>query len=140
MKLQQSTPIITSADRRRLGTLIDTAAQDRLVDRRNLDHLEAELERAVAVEPQDVPADVITMNSAVRLRDLEADEALELTLVYPRDASPDEGRVSVLAPIGTAIIGYRTGDVIEWPVPAGMARLKVEQVVYQPENAGDYDR
>ena len=140
MTVQQRAPIITSADRRRLGTLIDTAAQDRLVDRRYLDDLEAELERAVAVEPRDVPADVITMNSAVRLRDLEADEALELTLVYPRDASPAEGRVSILAPIGTAIIGYRTGDVIEWPVPAGTARLKVEDVVYQPESAGDYDR
>ena len=120
--------------------MIERAAEAGLVERRYLNDLEAELERAVAVEPQDVPADVITMNSAVRLRDLEADEALEFTLVYPRDASPDGGRVSVLAPIGTAIIGYRTGDVIEWPVPAGTARLKVEDVVYQPESAGHYDR
>jgi regulator of nucleoside diphosphate kinase len=140
MTVQQRAPIITSADRRRLGTLIDTAAQDRLVERRYLNDLEAELERATAIEPQEVPADVITMNSEVRLRDLDADEALEFTLVYPRDASPNEGRVSVLAPIGTAIIGYRTGDVIEWQVPAGTVRLKVEEVVYQPESAGDYER
>jgi regulator of nucleoside diphosphate kinase len=80
------------------------------------------------------------MNSTVRLRDLDADETLEFTLVYPRDADPDEGRVSVLAPIGTALIGYRAGDVIQWPVPAGTTRLKVEDVVYQPESAGHYDR
>jgi regulator of nucleoside diphosphate kinase len=133
-------PIITRADRQRLGTLIDKAAQVGLVERRYLDHLEAELERAIPVEPQEVPADVITMNSTVRLRDLDAGETFEFTLVYPRDASPDEGRISVLAPIGTAIIGYRTGDVIKWPVPAGTIRLKVEEVVYQPESVGHFDR
>jgi regulator of nucleoside diphosphate kinase len=140
MTANTTQPIITRADRQRLGTLIDKAAEVGLVERRYLDELEAELERAVPVEPQDVPADVITMNSTVRLRDLDAGESLEFTLVYPRDASPDDGRISVLAPIGTAIIGYRTGDVIKWPVPAGTARLKIEDVVYQPESVGRYDR
>jgi regulator of nucleoside diphosphate kinase len=140
MTTQTSELIITRADRQRLGTLVDKAAQAGLVERRHLDELEAELERATAVEPQEVPADVITMNSTVRLRDLDADESFEFTLVYPRDADADEGRVSVLAPVGTAMIGYRVGDVIKWSVPAGTIRLKVEEVVYQPESAGDFDR
>jgi regulator of nucleoside diphosphate kinase len=140
MTTQTSELIITRADRQRLGTLVDKAAQAGLVERRHLDELEAELESATAVEPQEVPADVITMNSTVRLRDLDADESFEFTLVYPRDADADEGRVSVLAPVGTAMIGYRVGDVIKWSVPAGTIRLKVEEVVYQPESAGDFDR
>src|SRR5689334_25029414 len=93
-------PTITHADRRRLGTLIDRAASVGLVERRYLNDLEAELERGVPVDPHDVPADVITMNSMVRLRDLDTDEAFEFTLVYPPDACPDAGRLSVLAPIG----------------------------------------
>jgi regulator of nucleoside diphosphate kinase len=133
-------PMITHADRRRLGTLIDRAAAVGIVERRYLNDLEAELERGVPVDPHEVPPDVITMNSTVRLRDLDTDEAFDFTLVYPPDACPDAGRLSVLAPIGTAIIGYRTGDVIHWPVPAGVARLRVEEVAYQPESAGDFDR
>lgn len=140
MTARATQPIITRADRRRLGTLIDHTAELGLVERRYLEDLEFELERALPVDPQEVPADVITMNSTVRLRDLDTDESLEFTLVYPRDASPDAGRISVLAPIGTAIIGYRTGDVIQWPIPAGTIRLKVEDVVYQPESAGHYNR
>lgn len=132
--------VITHTDRQRLGTLIEKASQDGLADRRLLDDLELELERARAVESQDVPSDVVTMNSTVRLRDLETDETFEYMLVYPNDADPAEDRVSVLAPIGTAIIGCRQGDVIEWPIPAGIARLAIEEVVHQPESEGDYDR
>jgi regulator of nucleoside diphosphate kinase len=76
------------------------------------------------------------MHSVVRLRDLDSDETLACALVYPSDADDTRDRISVLAPIGTAILGYRVGDVIEWPVPAGLRRLRVEEVVSQPERAG----
>ena len=76
------------------------------------------------------------MNSVVRLRDLDSGETEEYELVYPADADMAHNRISVLAPIGTAILGYRLGDVIEWPVPAGLRRLRVEEVLYQPERAG----
>lgn len=132
--------VITDADRRRLGTLIERATSDGLGARRYLDDLEHELDRAQVVDPCEVPRDVVTMNSTVRLRDLDSDEIETYTLVYPRDADIDENRISVLAPIGTAMIGYRVGDVIEWPVPNGIARLRVEEVVYQPEFAGAWDR
>jgi regulator of nucleoside diphosphate kinase len=67
---------------------------------------------------------------------LDSDETEEYELVYPADADMAHNRISVLAPIGTAILGYRLGDVIEWPVPAGLRRIRVEEVLYQPERAG----
>ena len=131
---------ITVADRQRLGTLIDNAATKWTVDPKSLGDLGVELERAEAVDPHEVPGDVVTMNSTVRLRDLDDGETFEYTLVYPRDANAEENRVSVLAPVGTAIFGCRAGDEVEWPVPAGKVRLRVEEVVFQPERAGDFDR
>ena len=132
--------VITVADRQRLGALLLDAARLGLVERQHLAELEYELERATAVAPHEVPNDVITMNSTARLRDLDTGELLEYTLVYPRDANASEHRVSILAPMGTTLLGYRTGETIEWPVPGGTLRLAVEEVVYQPERAGDYSR
>jgi regulator of nucleoside diphosphate kinase len=91
----------------------------------------------VIVPPEEIPADVITMNSCVRLRDLEKGTTVEYTLVYPTEANFSEGKISVVAPIGAAMIGYRLGDEIEWDVPAGRRRFRVEAVLYQPEAAGD---
>lgn len=80
------------------------------------------------------------MNSKVRLRDLDTEETETYTLVYPDKADASDGRISVLAPVGTAIIGYQVGDTIDWPVPAGLRRLKVEAVLYQPERARKYGK
>ena len=132
--------VITDSDRRRLGTLLDKSARAGLVERRYLYDLGHELERAEVVDPADVPADVITMNSTARVRDLDFDEACDYTLVYPERADIESNRISVLSPVGTALIGYRVGDTISWLVPACVVRLKVEAVVYQPERAGDFER
>jgi regulator of nucleoside diphosphate kinase len=132
------TLIVTDNDRFRLERLIN-AAQARGGQRSEyLDALWGELGRARTVKPADVPANVVTMNSTVRLRDLDTGERETYTLVYPDDADASAGRISVLAPVGTAIIGNRVGDTIEWPVPAGLRRLKVVAVLYQPERAGAY--
>jgi regulator of nucleoside diphosphate kinase len=77
------------------------------------------------------------MNSKIHLRDLDSNEDLMYTLVYPAHANVELGRISVLAPIGTAMIGYRVGDEIQWPVPSGTRHLQVKEVVYQPEASGD---
>lgn len=90
------------------------------------------------VAPAAVPKGVVTMNSRVRVRDVKLDEVETYTLVYPDDADIELGRLSVLAPLGTALLGARAGDVIEFHVPAGMRRLKVERILYQPEASGDY--
>jgi regulator of nucleoside diphosphate kinase len=138
--MTQRSIIVTAADRRRLGTMLLERRELGIERRRLLDDLEHEIERADVVEPWEDPGNVITMNSTVKLRDLDSGEQFEWTLVYPCGTNPNEGRVSVLAPVGTALIGYGEGDVIEWPVPQGQIRLRVEEVLYQPERVGAYDR
>jgi regulator of nucleoside diphosphate kinase len=78
------------------------------------------------------------MNSKARLRDLETNEEMIYTLVFPEDANVEEDKISVVAPIGTAMLGQRVGDEFEWEVPAGTVRLRVEELLYQPEAAGDF--
>src|SRR4051795_12270045 len=134
--MKERTLIISHADRERLEALIDSARMDSSVWEDYLAALEGELSRARVVPADKVPPDIITMNSVVRLRDLDSVVTEEYELVYPADADITRHRISVLAPVGTAILGYRVGDVIEWPVPAGRRRLRVEEVLYQPERAG----
>lgn len=106
--------------------------------------LQEELARAEVVEPEQLPGDIISMNSVARVRveDAEAgSHEYELTLVYPRDADPDAHKVSILAPVGSALLGLRVGDAIDWPMPGDrIARLHVLAVRYQPEAAGDVRR
>jgi regulator of nucleoside diphosphate kinase len=110
------------------------------MDRDDVSGLVGELQRAVVVPASEIPPDVITMNSRARLLDLDQLTTLELTVVYPEDADFAEGRISVVAPIGAAMLGYRVGDEIEWVVPSGPRRLRVEAILYQPEAAGDFSR
>ena len=130
---------ITELDRQRLIDLILDAQSGEYRGSIYLEKLRGELARAQIVLPQEIPGDVITMNSKVALLDLDAKEEEVYTLVYPENANSSEGRVSILAPIGTAMLGYRVGDVFEWDVPAGKRRLRVEKILYQPEAAGDYE-
>lgn len=104
----------------------------------HLEGLSEELDRAHIVAPTDIPPDVVTMNSRVRLSDTSKEKDMIYTLVFPRDADAEAGKISILAPIGTAILGYKVGDIIEWPVPLGIRKVKIEEVLYQPEAAGDF--
>lgn len=101
--------------------------------------LEEELDRAEVLPQRDVPPDVVTMNSSIRFKDTESGAESEITLVYPQDADPANRRVSILAPVGAAVLGLRVGASIEWPVPDGrIRRLQITSVLYQPEAAGDW--
>ncbi len=131
---------ITAFDKTRLEELIAVAGEFGAHRRQDLTTLQAELARATVVDPQEVPPDVVTMNSKVLLRDLDSNDAMRYTLVFPNDADIDIGAISILAPIGTAILGYREGDTVEWTVPSGTRHLKIEKLVYQPEAAGDFTR
>ena len=106
--------------------------------------LQDELVRAEVLEPARMPNDVITMNSVAQVQVTDADgsrQEHELTLVFPRDANADAHRVSILAPVGSALLGLQVGDVIDWPMPGGRsARLQVLAVRYQPEAAGELHR
>lgn len=105
------------------------------------DALRDELARAEVREPRDMPADAITMNSTARFRDAATGEERELTLVYPRDADGSAHKVSILAPVGSALLGLRTGQSIEWPLPGGRStRLEVLGIRDQPEAAGEFHR
>ena len=130
---------ITEQDRHRLQDLIEVGRAEPNGHTTYIDALEREVSRSCAVDWNSVPGDVVTMNSRVRLRDMDSGEIEVYTLVYPSMADAGENRISVLAPFGTAIVGSRTGDLIEWPVPAGSRRLLVEDIVYQPEKEGDAD-
>jgi len=137
--MSEKTIHITELDRQRLVDLIMDAQSKGYRGSVYLEKLRGELARAEIVLPQEVPADVITMNSKVALMDLDTQEEEIYTLVYPENANTTEGKVSVLAPIGTAMLGYRVNDVFEWEVPAGRRHLKVDKILYQPEAAGDYE-
>ena len=130
---------ISEFDMKRLKGLIKFAEErwDKRVVK-YLEELDGELDRAEIVKPEEIPTNVITMNSTFRLIDLDSGEELVYTLVFPANANSTNGRISILAPVGTAVLGYRVGDTVEWPVPAGLKKLRVEEIVYQPEAAGDY--
>jgi regulator of nucleoside diphosphate kinase len=129
---------ITQLDRDRLEELIEVAEEFDDHRRKDLQDLQEELDRAKIVKPEKVPPGVVTMNSRVLLRDVDTSEEMNYTLVFPKDADIDSGAISVLAPVGTAILGYSEGDVVEWQVPSGRRRISIEKILYQPEAAGDY--
>jgi regulator of nucleoside diphosphate kinase len=132
--------VVTEFDQSRLRNLLEDVKRWNSRDRTHLDDLEAELERADVVLAVDVPVDVVTMNSEVAVRDMDSNEEMTFAVVYPSDADVDRRRISILAPIGTAVLGSRVGDMIDWRVPGRSRRLKIERVLFQPEAAGQFDR
>ena len=107
----------------------------------NSEDLRAELDRADIVKPEEVPPDVVTMNSTVIFRIASSGKEFSLTLVYPGDIDGNAGKISILAPVGGALLGLREGDEISWPGPGGgLLDVRVLKVVYQPERSGDFQR
>ena len=132
------TIFITTFDFDSLKDLLSVASEFDYSNRSDLSELALELRRAKIVDSKEIPSNVVTMNSRVKLRDVDTNEEMEFTLVFPGNSNIDEGKISVIAPIGTAILGYSAGDAIEWHVPAGKRRIRIEKILYQPEAAGDY--
>jgi regulator of nucleoside diphosphate kinase len=127
--------LVTETDLERLERLI---ALQRRRESSACDALDEELARAEVVPSREIPPEVVTMNSRARFVDEDRGEEMEVTLVYPPDADATQGRVSVLAPVGAALLGLTVGQSIEWPLPhGGTRRMRVSAVVYQPEAAGD---
>lgn len=131
---------LTELDLERLRGLLEGSRQPNAPDRADLDRLQGELDRARVVAPTEIPPDVVTMNSSVVVRDEDTGTERTFHLVYPVEADFGRDKISILAPVGMAVLGYRVGDSIEWPVPGGTKRLKVARVLYQPEAAGHFDR
>jgi regulator of nucleoside diphosphate kinase len=123
---------ITDADVQRLRKMLDQAIQEGEITIIDGAKLRTELDRAKVVGSHTGTAGVVTMNSTVELLDLETGEEETYTLVFPGEADLSVGKVSVLAPIGTAMLGYRAGDSFEWEVPSGTRRLAIRQIVSSP--------
>ncbi len=103
--------------------------------------LESELARAEIVDPEKIPSTVVTMNSAVKFRIESTAKDFYLTLVYPKDVDAQGGTISILTPVGSALLGLSQGDKIEWPKPGGgVLKVRIEEITYQPERSGDYLR
>ncbi len=130
---------ITEKDKIKLQKLINEAKEFHPGNEVYLSNLERELDRAQLVASEKIPHNVITMHSKVLLRDIDSGEEMTYTLVYPNEANLMEDKISVLAPVGTAIIGLREKEAINWKIPSGMVRLEVKKILYQPEAAGDFD-
>lgn len=129
--MRQNPILVSESDADRLRALLG-AQDDSAHDQAHLHELKAELERAIVRLADEVPPDVITMQARVRVRDLATGREDEYTLVLPAEADIAARRISVLAPLGTALLGYREGDEVEWRMPGGLRRLRIVKVTREP--------
>ena len=130
---------LTEQDYIRLKHLLAELARQSTRMQAGVDTLEEILELARVVQPGKVPGNVVTMNSRVRYDDVRTHESGTVTLVYPADADSSEGRISVLSPVGAALLGESEGHEVELPLPHGQARrIRIVNVLYQPEAQGDF--
>jgi len=129
---------ITRSDLTRLREVLEVTGEFHLEDDVYIRELENELDRAEVVEPEDAPRNLVTMNCRVRVRDLDTQEVEVYWLVYPGNASAREEKVSIFAPVGVALLGKRPGDIVKVEVPAGLRRVRVEDVVQEAEAAGAF--
>jgi regulator of nucleoside diphosphate kinase len=137
MAEKQPPIVVSSLDLQRLERILESGQFRHMP---GIDALRHELDRATIIEPAEMPPGVVTMNSRVRFVDDSSGSEFELTLVYP-EASGQPGTVSVLAPVGSALLGLAVGQSISWQVPGGRRlQLRILEVVYQPEAEGDLHR
>lgn len=132
--------LITRYDYGRIMILLDhlryTFSKEQ---KENAIKLKRELHRAHKVSSMDIPSDYVTMNSIFEIKDKEELESRILNLVFPEEANIEQDRVSILSPIGTAVIGCQVGNVINWNVPGGLKKFVIINMIYQPEAAGNYN-
>jgi regulator of nucleoside diphosphate kinase len=130
--------IVSSQDLERLEALLDSLPASASESKAALLN---ELGRAEVVEPHEVPPSVVTMNSKVRFLIETSNEEFCLTLAYPKDVNEGSEKISVLSPVGSALLGLSIGSRIEWPRPdRAMLKVKILDVLYQPERSGDLHR
>lgn len=128
--------IISNTDAERLDKLLDSLPVNAFPGKTDL---ETELERAEIVDSKNIPETVVTMNSSVRFKISSSNEEFCLTLVYPKDANDKGDTISILAPVGSALLGLSQGDEISWPKPGGgMLKVQITEIIYQPERSGDH--
>jgi regulator of nucleoside diphosphate kinase len=130
--------ILNKLDYLRIWKHLKEAKQRRTIEAIEAEKLISELEAATLVEPQEIPADVVTMNSVVKISFEGEGRQQEFKIVYPDEADFRAKKVSIFSPVATALIGFRVGDWVEWMVPGGLKKIRIDGITYQPEAAGDY--
>lgn len=128
---------VTQLDYLRLTNLIQNLRDSRSVDMEYLTFLGMELKKALRIDSKSITPDFVTMNSVMNVVFLDSNKTMELRLVYPQNANFAKGLISVLSPLGCALLGYRAGDVVTFKAPKGEQRVKIEKVIYQPEANGE---
>lgn len=128
---------ITETDMQRLRALLGFQNIQNNTHKKLLHNLKVELDRAIVVAPEDIPNDIVTMNSQILVTDLDNGETVVCSLVFPGNADFEKNKISILAPVGTALIGCRVKDVLDFEVPSGRARLRIDALLYQPEAIGN---
>lgn len=131
--------IVNRLDYGRIRQCISDAKQFKSISDVEAGKLIKELNSAEIVEPEEIPSNVVTMNSIVRLSFLNNNKQIQFQLVYPDRANLKENKISIFSPIATALIGYKVNDEIEWIVPGGPTKIRIDEIIYQPEAAGDYN-
>ena len=130
---------LTKNDYTRIYKAITDAKNSKTINSNEAEKLLSELSKAEIVPSEKIDKDVVTMNSEVKLFFKNTQKEQSFKIVYPQDANLKENKISIFSPIATALIGYKIGDEIEWIVPCGMTKIKIEDLIYQPEAAGDFD-
>ena len=128
--------ILSEYDFRRLKGILERLRESSRAEHRLLSVLEAKLAAAAVVPPEYLPEDAVSLNSKLRFKDLRSRKQQVCTLVFPAEADMSRGKVSVLSPLGIALIGAKAGEVVDCQAPLGLLRLRVEEVLFQPEAAG----
>ena len=131
--------IINRLDYARIKKSISDAKQFKSITNAEAEKLLQELDAAKIVEPEAIPSNIVTMNSIVKLSFLNNDKTIQFQIVYPEQANIKENKISIFSPIATALIGYKVNDEVEWIVPAGLTRIRIDEIIYQPEAAGDFN-
>ncbi len=131
--------LITKQDFNRIHRAIKAAKATNSIKKEEAEKLLAELKNAKIVEPENIGGDVVTMNSIVKIHFQNNKSTMEFKLVYPSEANIKEKKISIFSAVAAALIGYRVGDEIDWLVPSGMTKIVIDEIVYQPEAAGDFD-
>lgn len=130
--------ILNRLDYARIKKSINVAREYKSITEKEAEELLNELDSAKIVDPEDVPSNVVTMNSIVKISFLNNDKQVQFQIVYPHEANLKTNKISIFSPIATALIGYQKGDEIEWIVPGGLTRIRIDEIIYQPEASGHY--
>ena len=131
--------ILNRLDYLRIKKCISDAKQFKSISDSEAENLIKELNSAKIVEPQEIPDNVVTMNSIVKVSFLNTNKQVEFQIVYPHQANLKDNKISIFSPIATALIGYKVKDEIEWIVPAGLTKIRIDNIIYQPEASGNFN-